>query len=141
MLTYISPYFNYVDIFVVIVSTYISPFPSNYVDMLSRPVHLTCKENASDLHIPKGGQKTHPCRVKSTWIPPIQKSVALESHLEEVKSDFSEIELTKPKDNLLSAERKALRALKSDSELNLKKANKRTTGVYRRKSQISKRIC
>ena len=78
-------------------------------------------------------KKTHPCHVKSTWIPPIQKSVALESYLEEVKSDLSEIEITKPKDNLLPAERKALRALKRDSELNLKKADKGTTTVVMNK--------
>lgn len=78
-------------------------------------------------------KKTHPCHVKSTWIPPIQKSVALESYLEEVKSDFSEIEITKPKDNLLPAERKAQRALKRDSELNLKKADKGTTTVVTNK--------
>ena len=57
------------------------------------------------------------------------RSVALESYLEEVKSDLAEIEITKPKNNLPPAEREALRALKRDTEINLKKADKGTTTV------------
>ena len=71
----------------------------------------------------------HPYHVKSEWEPPIQRSVALESCLEEVKSDLAEIEITKPKNNLPPAEREALRALKRDTERNLKKADKGTTTV------------
>ena len=55
----------------------------------------------------------HPYHVKSAWKPPIQRSVALESYLEEFKSDLAEIEITKPKNNLPPAEREALRALKT----------------------------
>jgi len=33
----------------------------------------------------------HPFDVKSTWEPPIQQSVALESYLEEVKSDLADV--------------------------------------------------
>ena len=40
--------------------------------------------------------------VKFNWIPQVQKSVALESYLEEVKVQLAEIQLTKPKDNLLT---------------------------------------
>ena len=68
----------------------------------------------------------HPYHVKSAWEPPIQRSVALESYLEEVKSDLAEIEITKPKNNLPPAEREALRALKRGTEINLKKADKGT---------------
>ena len=32
-----------------------------------------------------------PYHVKSAWKPPIQRSLALESHLQEVKSDLAEI--------------------------------------------------
>ena len=78
-------------------------------------------------------KKTHPCHVKSAWLTPIQKSVALESYLEEVKSDLLEIEITKPKDHLLPVERKALRTLKRDSEINLKKADKGTAAVVMNK--------
>ena len=71
----------------------------------------------------------YPYHVKSTWEPPIQQSVAFESYLEEVKIDHAEIEIKKPKNNLPPAERGALRALKHDSEINLKKADKGTTTV------------
>ena len=54
----------------------------------------------------------HPFHVKSNWIPPVQKSVALENYLEEVKVQLAEIQLTKPKDNLLNTERKALKTLR-----------------------------
>ena len=56
----------------------------------------------------------HPFHVKSNWIPPVQKSVALESYLEEVKVQLAEIQLTKPKDNLLNTERKALKTLREN---------------------------
>jgi len=54
----------------------------------------------------------HPFHVKSTWVPPIQPSVALESYLEEVTNQLAEIEITKPKNNLLPVEREALKSLK-----------------------------
>ena len=73
--------------------------------------------------------KPHPYHVKSTWEPPIQQSVALESYLEEVKIELAEIEIKKPKNNLPPAERGVLRALKRDTEINLKKADKGTTTV------------
>ena len=49
----------------------------------------------------------HPFHVKSTWEPPIQQSVALESYLE-VKSELADLKLTKPENNLTPAERTAL---------------------------------
>ena len=39
----------------------------------------------------------HPFHVKSSWIPPIQRSVALETYLEEVKIKLAETPLVKPK--------------------------------------------
>lgn len=79
------------------------------------------------MHIFHGqGNEPHPFHVKSTWKPPIQQSVALESYLEEVKSELADLKLTKPKNNLLPAERAALKALKRDSG---KKADKGTTTV------------
>ena len=42
----------------------------------------------------------HLLYVKSDWNPPVQPSVALESYLEEVKSQLAEIKITKPKNNL-----------------------------------------
>ena len=68
--------------------------------------------------------KPHPFYVKSSWEPPLQKSVAPESYLEEVKSQLAELELTKPKNNLPPTERNALEALKHDTEINLKRQTK-----------------
>ena len=81
-------------------------------------------------YIYRGEEKeAHPYHVKSTWNPPLQPSVALETYLEEVKVQLAETKLTKPKNNLQSAERKALVALKRNHEINLKKADKGTTTV------------
>ena len=71
----------------------------------------------------------HPFHVKSTWKPQVQPSVALESYLEEVKIQLAELELKNPKDNLNPAERETLNALKRDTNINLKKADKGTTSV------------
>ena len=60
---------------------------------------------------------------------PFQRSVALESYLEEVKIQLAETKPTKPKHNLPTAEQKALKTLKHDKEINLKKADKGTTTV------------
>ena len=38
-------------------------------------------------------KEVHPFHVKSNWNPPVQKSVALESFLEEVKTDLAEIKI------------------------------------------------
>ena len=65
--------------------------------------------------------------LKSTWKPPIQQSVALESDLEEVRSQLADLKFTKPKNNLPPAKRKALKTLKGDTEINIKKADKGTT--------------
>ena len=73
--------------------------------------------------------KPHPFQVKSAWKPPLQPSVAHKSYLEEVKIQLAELELKNPKDNLNPAEREALKALKLDTNINLKKADKETTTV------------
>ena len=80
-------------------------------------------------HISREKNKLHPFHVKSTWGPPIQQSVALESYLKRIKSQLAEIELAKPKNNLPLAEREALNALKRDTTINLKKVDKGTTTV------------
>ena len=55
--------------------------------------------------------------------------MALESYLEEVKVQLAEIQLTNPKDNLLNTERKALKTLWENPNINLKKADKGTQTV------------
>ena len=42
----------------------------------------------------------HPLHVKGDWVQPVQRSVALESYLETVKTEIFETQLTKPKYNL-----------------------------------------
>ena len=71
----------------------------------------------------------HPFHVKSDWQPPVQTSVALESYLEEVKTQLAEIKIEQPKQNLPNNERKALKDLKNNTTINLKKADKGTTTV------------
>ena len=62
------------------------------------------------MHIFLGENKEpHPYHVKSTWKPPIQQSVALESYLEEVKRDLAGLEITTPKNNLTLAGHEALK--------------------------------
>ena len=74
-------------------------------------------------------KEQHPFHVKSNWVPPVQQSVALESFLEEVKTELAEIQLLKPKHNLPHNERKAIKDLKSNHDINIKKVDKGTTTV------------
>ena len=67
--------------------------------------------------------------VKSNWNLPVQKSVTLKSYLEEVKSQLTEIQITKPTLNLSREEQKALNELKQNNNIKLKKADKGSTTV------------
>ena len=75
----------------------------------------------------------HPFHVKSNWNPPVQPSVTLESYLEEVKLQLAEIEIAKPKNNLPFNEIKAIKELKNNPEVNIKKADKGSTTVIMNK--------
>ena len=75
----------------------------------------------------------HPFHVKSPWVPPIQPSVALECYLEEVKLQLAEIKFTKPKNNLPTVEHEALKSLKCDKAINIRKADKGTVTVLMNK--------
>ena len=66
-------------------------------------------------------KKPHPFHVKYSWNPPVQRSVALESYLGEVKTQLAEIQIVKP---LNPAEREALKTFQRDTEINLKNADK-----------------
>ena len=68
--------------------------------------------------------KQHPFYVKSTWEPPVQQSVALETFLEEVKFELANIPIKRPKDNLSPGERRALKNLLHDKTIIVKKADK-----------------
>ena len=53
--------------------------------------------------------------------------------LEEVKVELADIQLSKPKHNLPNNEGMAIRELKRNSEINIKKADKGTTTVIMNK--------
>ena len=79
-------------------------------------------------------REPHPFHVKSTWMPQVQHSVALKSYLENVKTQLAEIKITKPKNNLSRNEVKALKELKNNPAIKLKKADKGTTTVIMNKA-------
>ena len=75
-------------------------------------------------------KELHPFHVKSNWEPPVQQSVALESFLERVKYQLAEVHITRPRNNLLPAEQQALRDLKTNTEISIRKTDKGTTSVF-----------
>ena len=79
-------------------------------------------------------KEPHPFHVKSNWMPPVQQSVTLESYLESVKTQLADIRINTPKNNLSRNEMAALKELKNNSAINLKKADKGTTTVIMNKS-------
>ena len=60
---------------------------------------------------PESQNDPHPFHVKSDWEPPVQPSVALQTFLEEVKLELASFEFDKPKDNISTRERQALKEL------------------------------
>ena len=73
----------------------------------------------------------HPFYVRSNWQPPPQPSAALENYLEQTKLEIANITFTDVKDNLSANQRRALKTLKTNSELNLKlDAYLRSLGLY-----------
>ena len=100
---------------------------------------LTCDDNQLTRrmrlqHMYHGeNNEPHPFHVKSNWNPPVQPSVTLESYLEEVRLQLAEVEIVKPKNNLPYNEIKAIKELKDNTEVNIKKADKDTTTVIMNK--------
>ena len=84
--------------------------------------------------------KQHPFYVKSTWEPPVQQSVALETFLEEVKFELAlaNIPIKRPKDNLSPGERRASHNLLGDKTIIVKKADKGTTTVREENKKLKK---
>ena len=78
-------------------------------------------------------KEPHPFHVNSNWEPPIQPSVALETYLEEVKTRLAEVKILKPRNNLPHRERQAIKELKQNTNINIKKADKGTTTVIMNK--------
>ena len=67
--------------------------------------------------------------MKSDWEPPVQPSVTLETFLEEVKLELASVEFDKPKDNISTGERQALKELSRKKSIILKKSAKGNTTV------------
>ena len=80
-------------------------------------------------------KEPHPFHVKSQWMPPVQSSIALESYLENVKTQLAEITLSKLKNNLSRNDVTALKELENNAAINLKKADKGTTTVIMNKQE------
>ena len=78
---------------------------------------------------PKSQNEPHPFHVKSDWEPPFQPSVALETFLEDVKLELASIEFDKPKDNISTGERQAVKELSRNKSIILKKSDKGNTTV------------
>ena len=78
-------------------------------------------------------KEPHHFHVKSNWEPPIQPSVALETYLEEVKIQLAVIQISKPKNNLPTNERLAIKELKQNTNINIKRADKGTSTVIMNK--------
>ena len=57
----------------------------------------------------------------------------LETYLEEVKTELAEVKILKPKNNLPYKERQAIKELKQNTNINVKKADKGTTTVIMNK--------
>ena len=73
-------------------------------------------------------KEPHSFHVKSNWEPPVQTSVTLESYLEEVKTEIAEVRISEPKYNLpINYERQALKELKQNNNIIVKKADKGTS--------------
>ena len=66
----------------------------------------------------------HPFHVKSDCEPPVQLSVALETLLKEVELELASIEFDKPKDNISTGERQAVKELSRNKSIILEKSDK-----------------
>ena len=109
-------------------------------EIISAQCTRNCEANASRMRLQfifQGQDNVrHPFYVRSNWVPPVQPSVALETFLQEVKVELADIKLSKPKHNLPYNERMAIRELKRNSEINIKKADKGTTTVIMNKQDM-----
>ena len=75
------------------------------------------------------GEENEPHSFHVNWEPPVLLSVALETFLEEVKLELASIEFDKPKDNISTGERQALKELSRNKSVILKKSDKGNTTV------------
>ena len=114
------------------------PTPTTNKTIIRRQLLRDFEQFARTMHLQYifhgKNKEPHPFHVKSNWMPPVQQSIALESYLESVKTQLADIRINKPKNNLSRNEMVALKELKNNSAINLKKADKGTTTVVMNKS-------
>ena len=113
------------------------PTPKTNETALRKQLLMDLKEFASRMQLQfifhGKDNNIHPFYVKSNWKPPIQRSVALESYLEEIKLQPAQITITRPKNSLPLSEKQAITELNNKPEINIKKADKGTTTVIMHK--------
>ena len=63
-------------------------------------------------------------------MPPVLQSITLESYLESVKTKLADIKINKPNNNLSRNEMAAIKELKSNSAINLKKCGQRNNSGH-----------
>ena len=83
-------------------------------------------------------KEQHPFHVKSDWEPPVQPSVALETYLEEVKLQLANINTITPRNNLPKREQLAIKQLKQNPDINIKRAVKGSSIVVLNKEDKMK---
>ena len=83
-------------------------------------------------------RNAHPFYVKLNWNPPVQKSVALESYLEEVKLQLTEIQITKAKTKLVTRRTKSTKRIETKQRCQPEKADKGSITVVVNKTDKMK---
>ena len=96
-----------------------SPKPISYKSLLKDFNNFT-RNVSLKYHFADHGSNPHPTHVKSTWQPPLQPSVALESYLERTKLEIASISFSNAKGNLSAQERQAISALHANTKVNIK---------------------
>ena len=96
----------------------------SYQAPTSRGFPSICETNATTIYFSREENEPHPFHVNLDWEPSVQLSVALETFLEEVKLELASIEFDKPKDNISTGERQALKELSRNKSIILKKSDK-----------------
>ena len=86
-----------------------SPKPISYKSLLKDLNNFT-RNMRLKYHFADHGSNPHPSHVKSTWQPPLQPSVALESYLERTELEIASISFSNAKGNLSAQERQAISA-------------------------------
>ena len=97
----------------------------SYQAPATRGFQSICETNATTIYLSRGRKRTLSFQREVG----LQPSVALETFLEEVKLELASVEFDKPKDNISTGERQALKELSRNKSIILKKSDKGNTTV------------